>query len=202
MVDITSGTRVERRMRETRERIEKAALELFATRGIDATTVAHITDRADVGKGTFFTYFPTKIAVLTGVAAMLVEQMEAALSAASAEGLPLPERLGRLFSPALDWHQAHPDISRFMAIAYLEDGSYADADQANSGRLFTLIGGEIAASQGRGELARDIAPEQAATTLFGVYFGALATWHIGRRAGRLHDHFTTSFEVVMRSLRP
>lgn len=189
-------------MRETRDRIRKSALELFAERGLDETTVAEITERADVGKGTFFTYFPSKVAVLTDVAASLVEQMEAALVTASGEGHPLDERLRRLFAPALDWHQSHPEISRFLAVAFLRDAAYADADQVNNQRLFTLLGNEIAASQARGELTPDVPPERATRTLFGVYFGALATWHIGKRAAPLHDHFAASFHVVMRGLRP
>lgn len=188
-------------MRETRERIRKVALELFATRGLDDTTIADITSAADIGKGTFFTYFPTKVAVLADVATMLVEQMSAGLSAAAAEGLDLPARLGRLFAPALDWHQANPEISRFMAVSFLRESDYEQADQVNLHRLLELLGGEIAASQARGELTTEVPPAQATTTIFGVYFGALATWHLGGRAGRLHDHFTRSFEVVIRGLR-
>jgi AcrR family transcriptional regulator len=194
--------RVERRMRETRARIQQAALELFALHGLADTTVAAITARADVGKGTFFTYFPTKVAVLTGVAAGLVEQMHLALTAAHGAGLSFPDRLRRMFAPALDWHQAHPEISRFMAVAFLEDASYADADQPNTERLLAIVSDEIAASQDRSELTRAVSADHATTALFGVYFGALATWHIGKRRDRLHDHFTTSFDVLMRGLRP
>ena len=52
--------RRERRRVETRERIYRAALRIFAQRGYLETTVEDITDAADVGKGTFFNYFPTK----------------------------------------------------------------------------------------------------------------------------------------------
>jgi AcrR family transcriptional regulator len=202
MTDSATGSRVERRMRETRERIRKAALELFTTRGLDETTVADITDAADIGKGTFFTYFPTKTAVLADVAAMLMEGMEAGLIAASAGGLDFAARLERLFAPALDWHQGHPEISRFLAAAFLRESSYAEAERVNIGRLLTLLGREVAASQARGELTRDIPPGQATTTIFGVYFGALTTWHLGGRRDRLHDHFATFFHVAMRGLRP
>jgi AcrR family transcriptional regulator len=197
---VSSSTRVERRMRDTRLRIQKAALELFATRGLDETTVAEITERADVGKGTFFTYFPSKVAVLTGVASMLVEQMEASL--AGAAGQPLEARLRRLFEPALEWHQSHPEISRFLAVAFLRDTTCADADQENNAKLFALLSREVAAAQARGELTREIPVAQATRTIFGVYFGALAAWHIGKRVAPLHDCFATSFDVVMRGLRP
>ncbi|HEX2776577.1 MAG TPA: helix-turn-helix domain-containing protein, partial [Candidatus Acidoferrales bacterium] len=45
--------RRERRRLETRERIYRAALQIFAERGYLETTVEDITEAADVGKGTF-----------------------------------------------------------------------------------------------------------------------------------------------------
>src|SRR5437899_3870437 len=57
--------RRERRRTETRERIFRAAMQLFAQHGFFSTTVEDITEAADVGKGTFFNYFPSKEHVLT-----------------------------------------------------------------------------------------------------------------------------------------
>lgn len=59
--------RRERRRAETQQRIMGAAMELFHTRGYAETTVEDITEAADVGKGTFFNYFPTKDAVLLAI---------------------------------------------------------------------------------------------------------------------------------------
>jgi AcrR family transcriptional regulator len=61
-----SGRR-QRRKSETLNRILAAAVQLFAERGYAETTVEDITEAADVGKGTFFNYFPTKDAVLLAV---------------------------------------------------------------------------------------------------------------------------------------
>src|ERR1700722_13978554 len=79
---IVSGARPGRRERrrvETRERLFRAALELFARRGFLETTVEDITEAADVGKGTFFNYFPTKEHVLATFGAERLAAMERAL---------------------------------------------------------------------------------------------------------------------------
>jgi AcrR family transcriptional regulator len=48
----------------TRQALVDAAYELFADKGFEATTIADIAARAEVGKRTFFSYFTTKEDVL------------------------------------------------------------------------------------------------------------------------------------------
>ncbi|TQL90764.1 TetR family transcriptional regulator [Actinoallomurus bryophytorum] len=52
--------RRERKKRQTRTRIQDAALELFATRGYRDTTIAAIADHADVATRTVTLHFPAK----------------------------------------------------------------------------------------------------------------------------------------------
>jgi AcrR family transcriptional regulator len=49
-----------------RERLETAALDLFAENGYEETTVAQITDRAGLNRATFFRHFADKREVLFG----------------------------------------------------------------------------------------------------------------------------------------
>ncbi|MBB3455550.1 AcrR family transcriptional regulator [Rhizobium sp. BK313] len=57
--EVKEGRR-ERKRRQTRERIEAAALALFLEHGFDGTTIEDITEAADVSKRSFFDYFPSK----------------------------------------------------------------------------------------------------------------------------------------------
>jgi AcrR family transcriptional regulator len=54
----------ERKKQRTREQIVEAAMGLFAERGYHATTIADIALAADVAPRTFFSYFPSKEAVV------------------------------------------------------------------------------------------------------------------------------------------
>ena len=53
-------SRRERKKSETRQRLLDAAWRLFQEQGYDHTTVAQITEAADVGKGTFYNHFKSK----------------------------------------------------------------------------------------------------------------------------------------------
>jgi AcrR family transcriptional regulator len=65
-----------------RERLERAALELFAENGYDATTVAGIADRAGLTKSTFFRHYADKREVLFGGQQMLTDAFTGAIQAA------------------------------------------------------------------------------------------------------------------------
>jgi AcrR family transcriptional regulator len=54
----------ERKKQRTRQQIIDAAMGLFAERGYHATTIADIAEAAEVAPRTFFSYFPSKEAVV------------------------------------------------------------------------------------------------------------------------------------------
>ncbi len=87
------------------ERLAEAALDLFAARGYEATTVAEIAERAGLTKSTFFRYFADKREVLFGGLAM-DQVLTAGIAAAPPAATPLEavanafELLGReVFTP-------------------------------------------------------------------------------------------------------
>jgi len=62
MDDRSLGGRVaeDRRVRRTREAIQRALLDLMVHKGYDAVTVQDIIDRADIGRSTFYSHFTDK----------------------------------------------------------------------------------------------------------------------------------------------
>src|SRR5215475_14224043 len=88
-----------------RERLERAALALFAENGYDATTVAQIADRAGLTKSTFFRHFADKREVLFGGQEVLTEAFTKAIagtppSATTADCLNAAlDAIGAIFTP-------------------------------------------------------------------------------------------------------
>jgi len=81
----TTEGRRERKRRETRERIEQAAMALFLEHGFDATTIEDITEAADVSKRSFFDYFPSKEEVVFAWQDSFADRLMAAVAARPAE---------------------------------------------------------------------------------------------------------------------
>jgi len=76
----------------TREELELVALQLFAERGFDATTVDDVADAAGIGRRTFFRYFASKNDVVWGDWDMELAFFRTELEAIPAE-VPLLEGL-------------------------------------------------------------------------------------------------------------
>lgn len=75
-------SRRERHSAAVRQRLFDAAMHLVAEHGFQATTVEEITQAADVGKGTFFNYFPSKEELLNSFGEIRLGKVRAALEAA------------------------------------------------------------------------------------------------------------------------
>jgi len=91
-----SPGRRSRRQAEIHERLLRAAFVLFAERGFSATTVEDITNLADVGKGTFFNYFPSKEHIFAAHVQRQMEKIRTFVRQAARSKEPVDKLLYRL----------------------------------------------------------------------------------------------------------
>lgn len=78
----------ERKKRETRRALHRAALELALAGGVETLTVDAIADRAGVSPRTFFNYFPTKDDAIIGAAPGDLDDLARMVSAQPAAQRP------------------------------------------------------------------------------------------------------------------
>ncbi len=173
-----SPSRRDRRKIEMREKIVRAAIDLFSSRGFHHTTVEDITETADVGKGTFFNYFPSKEHVLGDLAEIQIGRLNEGLAAA---------RTGKkTYDVLLDLSLVMPRLpgrSRLLTRSLM-------SGLAGSETVRTLIlpgvmrGREVLAEvfrlgQQRGEIRNDLDAMDMAIMFQQSMFGAIVLWSVG-----------------------
>ena len=194
-----SGRR-ERRRLETRERIFHAALELFAERGFMETTVEDITEAADVGKGTFFNYFPTKEHVLATYGAERLANVERALQRARA-------RDGEVLDVVRDLMKGvggGPESPALLRAIYAAHASRTDVRRELQARMDTarrLLAEIFKLAQQRGEMRQDLSASVLARLIQIVFHGVMCSWAL-HPSGTLHGTAAEIWDMVSAGLRP
>jgi AcrR family transcriptional regulator len=103
--------RRELRKQRTRSGLLKAAMTLFRDRGLQATRIADITDLADVGKGVFYNYFPTKEALVAELVRDALESLEREFLMTLDSALTLEQRVEQLALLHEKFFEQHPDYA-------------------------------------------------------------------------------------------
>ncbi|HXU47906.1 MAG TPA: TetR family transcriptional regulator [Candidatus Binatia bacterium] len=170
------GGRRERRRTETRERIFRAALDLFAERGFMETTVEDITEAADVGKGTFFNYFPTKEHVLATYGAERLATVEHALQEAKKGERPVMDVLRDLATGIAGQAAESPALVRAIYAAHASCTAVRDELQTRMHTARRLLGQIFRLAQERGEVRRDVSPMVLARLVQTVFHGVMGSW--------------------------
>src|SRR5262245_40747134 len=78
---------------QTRERILKAARELFTSQGVEPTTTRHIARAAGIASGTLFNYFQTKEEIAAELVGEALDKARDDFAARRRDGEGLDERL-------------------------------------------------------------------------------------------------------------
>jgi AcrR family transcriptional regulator len=198
--DSSTGRR-QRRSAETRERLFRAALDLFANKGFLETTVEDITEAADVGKGTFFNYFPSKDHILLAFGEMQIERLEAAVEMARQTKEPLTAFLQNLVTRMTQEPMRNPAVIRAILQAYLSTTSVRAAMMDMQRRVLGFHTQMFQLGQERGEIRSDLPASEVAQVFRQTIFGTLLMWSLyGDET--LHQRISSAFKVLWAGLAP
>jgi len=190
-----------RRSAELRERLFRSALELFARKGFAETTVEDITNAADVGKGTFFNYFPSKDHILIAFGEMQLAKLKGAAEEARRTQIPMPQFLRSLGQRMTEEPTRHPDIVRALLLAYLSSTPVREVMLDLQNRVLAVHSEMIALGQQRGEIRDDLPALEIAQVFRQTIFGTLLIWSLYGDATLL-SRMESAFEVLWSGLAP
>jgi len=193
--------RRQRRSAEIRERLFHAALTLFAEKGFAETTVEDITNAADVGKGTFFNYFPSKDHILLAFGEMQLGKLQEAINIARRTNEPMPQFLRALGARMTQEPTRNPAIIRALLQAYLSTTPVREAMIDLQNRVHALHTQMIQLGQERGEIRSDLPAADIAYVFRQTIFGTLLIWSLYGDA-TLHARIESAFNVLWSGLVP
>ncbi len=156
----------------------RAAFELFGTRGFQATTVEDITQAADVAKGTFFNYFPTKEMLLTQMGEHRLDVLRPALAEARQQRSPTEGLLHRLLLAMLEEPRRSRGMARCMLLGPLSGAPLSSLAQTTISRGRQILSEIMAMGQRRGEIRQDWSSTEVAVVFQQAYFGVLYRWAV------------------------
>jgi AcrR family transcriptional regulator len=163
-------SRRERRREETRQRLIEAALALMQQKPFEQVTVEEITELADVAKGTFFTYFPTKEHLLHAYMRDLADEVYEFLEALDAENAPSQWEVLRqvmLFIARRDARSLQISRSLMVACCHNPEVRAQMMDIVREATEYAVEG--FRKGQQRGEFRDDVPPETLAHQAVRLY---------------------------------
>lgn len=198
---ISSTDRRSRRSADIRERLFRAALAVFSKKGFAETTVEDITNAADVGKGTFFNYFPSKDHILLAFAEMQISRLRHAVDEARKNNTPIRQFFRSLTSLMTEEPTRNPDLIRVLLLAFLSNQAVRHSMLDLQDRVLAIHTEMIQLGQDRGEIRDDLPPMSIALVFRQTIFGTLLIWSL-YADNSLPARIESAFEVIWSGLAP
>src|SRR5262249_46874228 len=191
--------RRQRRSEENRARIFEAAVKLFAKHGFTNVTVEQITEAADVGKGTFFNYFPTKEHLLVAMAEVRKDIVADAARAAQGATTVKPFIL-RLVMNMAQATATSQTMMRSMLGAAVSNEVMMKHFQEVLGAARSAAATMMKRGQELGEIRSDIPCRELARMMQTVGFGTVVLWALEPERADLEAWLTQSMENFWRGI--
>ena len=190
-----------RRSAEVRQRLFQCAVELFARKGFTETTVEDITNAADVGKGTFFNYFPSKDHLLSAFGEIQVGKLQAAAEALRHSTVSMRTFLHTLAFRMLEEPTRNPGLMRIVLQANLASEPVREFMRENHKRAHAYLTQIVEVGQQRNEIRKDLAAAEIAHAIRQTLLGTLLIWSVFGDAS-LEQRIETALDVLWNGLSP
>lgn len=163
-------------MREVSNRIFHAAMELFDEKGYENTSVAEITKKAGVSKGTFFTHFPTKDAVFSAIGEIFAGYMQEIVEEGLKSGMPTRDILLECIGKTAAWCRENRKLMKNVTFSGIYKPAMGSSSTPNRILMSRLLVAIIRYGRQKGDILQAVDPEDAASILTGIFFTVVYDW--------------------------
>ena len=153
------------RGQETKRRILEAAEQVFLEHCYQGASVSRITDRAGVGQGTFYLYYPTKHEVFVELVDDLNRRVRQAMSVGAQRGSDRLESEREGFREFFRFTSQHPAIYRIVREAEIVA---PEAMRRHYTRIVEGYSDGLTTAVAAGEIDADVDPQVTAWALMGI----------------------------------
>ena len=159
-------------------RIRNAALELFESKGFDATTTREIAELADVGIGTVFMYADDKrdllFLIFNDVLDKVVEEAFARVDGRKA----LSSQVAAVFGHFYETFHQRAKLARILLreLVFFSEGKQAERFMTNRNRILTGLERLVTQAVDKGRIRASEAPSEVAKAFFFLYSGEIRLW--------------------------
>jgi TetR/AcrR family fatty acid metabolism transcriptional regulator len=167
-------------MPEKRDRILKAAIQVFAKNGFYATRVSEIAKAAGVADGTIYLYFKNKDDVLITIFEEGIEQLLTILREVAETDDTFENRISRIIELQLGLLEEQRDLAEVITVN-LRQSSRLLKQYATPlfMQYIDVIAGVVRDGQKEGAFRKDLNSRIVARSLFGALDAILLTWALG-----------------------
>jgi AcrR family transcriptional regulator len=186
--------------RQLGSRIQQTALRLFRERGFDNTSVDEIVAEADVAKGTFFNFYPTKQAVLAGY----YDEMESFMTARLMK-LDPEDPAGSLvdmFRTLERRLRAEGDLACVLFREIERDSSLRSADVKSANDDFRHYKSFFERCRADGSIDKGVSDSVTAEIVQDLWSSSVQRWFRTQQSFSLADALKVKIDVLFAGLKP
>lgn len=161
--------RRERKKRDKRRRMLKAARELFVSKGYQKTTTREITEAADVATGTLFTYFGDKTQLLRELFLEDIDEVTGDVFETLDREQPVIDQLMAIFDPMFRYYGSDVPLGREIFQAFMFHGEVDPITQ----RFIMRLSSVFEHGKKAGTVRQDLPSPTAAYSAFALYLSGV-----------------------------
>lgn len=192
---------MESKARDSRDKILKAAVSVFARKGYHGTRMSDVAREAGVAYGLVYHYFGSKENVLKNILEAVERRLSLRIERIGRESdLTLNEKLGKISDYMFDTYLANPDIIHLLVQEVVRSNQDSQLGQIES---FTRLLGRIEAIMAKAVESGELGPDEDPQLDSIVFFGAVQLVLTGLVQGfyRISKNRVSGIREIKRKMR-